>query len=283
MGQEAGEKGAGAVDLQPTIPKSDRLLAEPLAEKGVLVTRPIEQADRLMRRLQALGARPMLFPALEIAAVRQPELLDRLLAGVERYDWLLFVSPTAVEYGLAALRRSGVGKLPGRLRLAAVGSGTAAALRAAGLTEIVAPETGADSEHLLALTEFAEMRGRRILIFRGAGGRELIAATLRERGAQVDYAECYRRVCPGGDPLPLRQALVEGHLQAVTVFSGETLDNLLKLAGDAARQTLLALPLFVPHPRIAEQARALGFARPLLTESGESGVLAGLVEYFRHD
>lgn len=259
------------------------ILAEPLAEISVLVTRPIEQADRLMRRLQALGARPLLFPALEIAAISQPERLDRLLADVERHDWLLFVSPTAVEYGLRALRRAGKTAAAMRINTAAVGTATAVALRTAGWPVVVAPEAGDDSEHLLALPEFADMQGRRVLIFRGEGGRELIADTLRGRGAQVDYAECYRRVCPGGDPQPLRQALAEGHLQAVTAFSGETLDNLLSLAGDAARHTLRALPLFVPHPRIAEQARVLGFARTVLTKSGESGVLDGLVEYFRHD
>ena len=261
----------------------DSLPAEPLAEIGVLVTRPIQQSDRLMQRLRALGARPLLFPALEIAAASQPERLASLLADVARYDWLLFVSPTAAEYGLDALRQAGSAAAAKRISAAAVGSATAATLRAAGMPEVLAPDSGEDSEHLLALPEFADMRDRRVLIFRGEGGRELIAATLRERGAQVDYAECYRRVCPDGDPRPLRQALADGRIQAVTAFSGETLDNLLTLAGDAARQTLLALPLFVPHARIAEQACAHGFALPVLTESGESGVLAGLVEYFRHD
>jgi uroporphyrinogen-III synthase len=193
----------------------------------VLVTRPVEQSDRLMQRLRALGARPLLFPALEIAAVRQPERLVLLLAGIERYDWLLFVSPTAVEYGLDALRQAGKAAAAMRINTAAVGSATAAALRAAGMVDRWSRRKPATIANICWRCRNLPICGRRVLIFRGEGGRELIAATLRDRGAQVDYAECYRRVCPDGDPRPLRQALADGRIQAVTAFSGETLDNLL--------------------------------------------------------
>lgn len=261
--------------------------AGPLAGIGVLVTRPPEQASRLMAQLQTLGAQPVAFPALAIAGASRPEALRLRLAAIDQYDWLLFISPTAVQFGLAALNLAqplAVESLAQR-RTAAVGGATAAALRAAGCRQVVVPASGADSEQLLALPEFADLAGRRILIFRGEGGRELIADTLRARGGEVDYAECYRRVRPQTDPAPLQKALNEQRLHAVTVFSRETLDYLLELlnAAEDARNGVLALPLFVPHERIAAHARALGFTRVIVTAAGESGVLAGLVEYFRHD
>jgi uroporphyrinogen-III synthase len=98
----------------------------------------------------------------------------------------------------------------------------------------------------------------------------------------VDYAECYRRVCPRSDPAPLGEALAAGRLQAITAFSGETLDNLLDLLGPAA-ESIRALPLFVPHARIARHAQTLNFAQVIATAPGEDGLLAGLVEYFGHD
>lgn len=254
----------------------------PLADIGVLVTRPVEQSARLIGCLHDLGAEAISFPALAIVDTPSNEALIERLASIGQYDRALFVSPSAVQFGLAALRQVNPDAVA-RINVAAVGAGTAAALRKAGCHNIVVPDQGADSEHLLALPEFADLSGQRVLIFRGEGGRELIAETLRARGAQVDHAVCYRRVCPVTDPAPLHAALAQRRIQAVTVFSAETLDNLLRLGGDVAAAALRALPLFVPHIRIAAHARALHFAQPIATAAGESGVVAGLVEYFRHD
>ena len=258
-------------------------LVAPLQNCGVLVTRPVEQADRLMSRLRDLGALPLLFPALDIVGPRQPDALRLLLSGIDQYDWLVFVSPTAVRFGMAALRLFASDAVLATINAAAVGNGTAEALRTSGCRNVLAPAVGADSEHLLALPEFADLAGRRVLILRGEGGRELIADTLRARGAMVDYAECYRRTCPTTDPAPLRRAFAEQRIQAITVFSGETLDNLLEMLGADAAPAARVVPLFVPHPRIAEHARAMAFTRVIATAPGEDGLLAGLVEYFSHD
>lgn len=254
----------------------------PLRDIGVLVTRPAEQSGRLMQRLGELGAQPFLFPALALVAPRQPERLAAQLAVIQDDHWLLFISPSAVRFGLAALRQAMPAIDLRQLRAAAVGGGTAAALHAAGVEQVLAPQHGADSEHLLQLPQFADMTGQRVLILRGEGGRELLAETLRARGATVEYAECYRRARPESDPFPLRQALAQQRIQAITLFSGETLDNLLVLLDRESAAVARALPLFVPHPRIAQHAGSLGFTQVVTTESGEDGILSGLVEYFAH-
>lgn len=250
----------------------------PLSGLGVLVTRPAGQAERLQARLRELGAHPVLFPTLEIQAPADTGTLARRLAELPHYDLAIFVSPTAAQYGL-----SGIPIWPAGLRAAGVGQGTAVALRAAGIEQVLAPSAGGDSEHLLALPELADMTSQRVLIFRGEGGRELLAESLAARGATVEYAECYRRGLPVADPASLLTIWRQGGIQAVTVLSSQGLDNLFTLLGERNAELIRATPLFAPHPRIAEHARALGVIHADAAHTGEAGLLQCLVEYFAHD
>jgi uroporphyrinogen-III synthase len=137
-----------------------------------------------------------------------------------------------------------------------------------------------DSEGLLALPELLDVAGRRAVIFRGEGGRDLLGDTLLARGASVDYISCYRRAVPTGGARGLLSAIAEGRAQLLTITSSEGLDNLWSIVDDAGRSLLLRLPLFAPHPRIAAKARALGFAARE-TQPGDAGLIAGLLEWAR--
>lgn len=223
-----------------------------------------------MALVERAGGRALLFPAIEIQ-----DLPERPLPPLERFDWAIFISPTAVDCALRRLRER-----PQGLRYAAIGRGTARELRRCGIAEVLAPERGADSEALLALAPMHEVKDKRIAIFRGEGGRELLRQTLAARGAQVEYVECYRRVLPRADPGALLAAWAEGAIDAVVVSSGQGLQNLLVLLGDAGRPRLLATPLFVPHERVAEQARALGAREVVVAGPADDEVGARLVAYF---
>lgn len=253
----------------------------PLAGIGILVTRPLELAAGLMDGIAALGGTPVSFPAVDIAPPADPAALDARIAELPACRLAIFVSPTAVARALpAVLARHGA--WPAATRLAAVGEGSARALRKRGMGSVLRASDGADSEHLLALPELRAVAGQRVLIFRGEGGRELLAQTLAARGAEVAYAECYRRQPPAADPAPLLARWRAGGIQAVTVTSSELLDNLLAVLGEAGAALLRATPLFVPHPRIAEAARARGVATAIATSPGDAGLLAGLTEWFAH-
>jgi uroporphyrinogen-III synthase len=132
-------------------------------------------------------------------------------------------------------------------------------LRAAGIDPGLVPAAG-DSEALLAMPALQRLQTGKVVIFRGTGGRELLADALRVRGAHVEYVECYRRVLAATDPSPVRARLHEQRLHGVVAASAEALRNLLELIGPAQRERLLGLPLFVQHERVAHAAHALGFA-----------------------
>ena len=238
-----------------------------LGGRGVLVTRPAGVATKLVERIEQAGGRPIVFPAIEILALPRPDAFDRL----GDFALAIFASPTAVERALAA-----VGRWPPALPVAAVGEGTRRALERAGVPHVLAPAKGADSESLLATPGLERYSGKRVLIVRGAGGRELLARSLAERGCKVELAECYRRVRPAADVGPLLAEWQAGKVHAVTVFSSEALDNLAALVGEAR---LGSTPLFVSHPRIAERAARRGL-RAIIAGPGDDAMVERLVAYF---
>lgn len=250
----------------------------PLRGRGIVVTRPARQAAYLADLIAGKGGRTILFPVIEILDVNDTRALDAVIDGLDAYDLAVFVSPNAVDKGMAAIHaRRG---LPPELKVAAIGRGSARALRKSGVSTVIAPEAGADSESLLALPELTDIAGQGIVIFRGVGGRELLRDTLEARGARVDYAECYRRTKPAADVAVLTQAWAGGKIDALVFTSSDGLRNLHGMLHAADHQHLARTPLFVPHPRIAETARELGLAKTVLTQTGDEGIVAGLVKYF---
>ncbi|MCQ8130902.1 uroporphyrinogen-III synthase, partial [Methylomonas rivi] len=101
----------------------------------------------------------------------------------------------------------------------------------------------------------------RVTIVRGVGGREKLAQTLRDRGAEVAYLEVYRRRLPDTGKDELLQTLRQEQLDAVTITSGEALQNLLAMLEPAAASLLRKRPLVVASGRIGQLALELGFER----------------------
>jgi len=250
----------------------------PLHGRGILITRPAAQSAELAALVAQHGGRPILFPAIEILDVEDRAALDAIIDRLETYDLAIFISPNAVTKAYEAIRARR--SFPPKLKFATVGRGSAAMLAALGLGPAIVPEDGADSENLLRLPELARVAGQRIVIFRGSGGRELLRETLVQRGAAVDYAECYRRGRPGTGVETLMKAWAAGEIDAAVVTSSEGLRNLHDIVGTAGRRHLAVTPLFVPHPRIAATANELGVRDVVVTATGDRAIAASLVEYF---
>ena len=249
----------------------------PLAGLGVVITRPEGAAAEIARELSAAGARTFLFPALEIQAIEHSPALDAALARLAQCDLAIFVSANAVAMGFAALRRRGF-EWPRRVRAAAIGEMTAAALRNSGLSDVISPSERFDSEALLERAELQAVQGRNIIVFRGEGGREHLREVLESRGARVAYAECYRRVRPEADPTSLLAAWSRGEVQVVGVLSAETLENFVALIGPEGRSKLSATTLVVTHEAIARHPDARRFGRVLVSRPGADGLAATLAK-----
>lgn len=252
-----------------------------LAGKRIVVTRPSAQAAGLAAAITANGGTALLFPALEIRDIENPQVLFAILDRLDSFDLAVFMSPNAVSKGLEILStRRGPG-WPGTVRIAAIGSGSRRELGQHGIGSVLAPPSQADSEALLALPELQAAAGRRVVIFRGEGGRDLLGEALAARGAVVEYAECYARARPQPDCAPLLAAWARGEVDAVTVSSGEGLANFHEMIGGPGQEWLKRTPLFVPHQRVAGQAVRLGAGRVELAGPGDAEVVAALVAYFR--
>ena len=234
--------------------------------KGIVVTRPRELARGLAAAIESAGGRAIVFPTIEIEDAPPPAALGRL----DAYDLAVFVSPTAVQKVLARVE-----EWPERLPAAAIGAGSKRELERFGVRGVLAPDEGADSEALLNLPELQRVRGKRVVIFRGGAGRPLLGDALAARGAQVEYAECYRRVLPKADPALLLAQWPQ--VDAVTVSSSEGLDNFVTLVGAS---TVIAKPLFVPHERVAARAREHGAREVIVAGASDAAVLERLVAYF---
>ena len=252
---------------------------KPLAGKGIVVTRPARQAERLAALIRDAGGEPILYPVIEIRDVDNPDRLNDLIDRLDEFDLAVFISPNAAAKAFALIRERR--PFPPGLSVAAVGPGTARELARLGVAGAVAPSGHGDSESLLGLPQLAQPQGRRVVIFRGDGGRELLAEELTARGALVEYATCYRRARPGLDPAPLLAAWAGARLAAFTVTSSEGLRNLCEMVGPAGRTLLARTPVFVTHPRIGETARKLGLLTVFVTEApGDEGLVTALVHHF---
>ena len=246
----------------------------PLAGLGILVTRPAHQAEHLSNLIRQAGGAPILFPALEIVDIPDLQPLQDLIARLDQFDLAIFISPNAVNKAMNLIRAQR--KLPTHLQIAAIGKGSAKVLAQFEVGVVISPKQGFDSEALLALPELNAVTDKRIVIFRGDGGREILGDLLVQRGAQVEYAECYRRIKPQVDNGKLLYLWARNELNAITVTSSEVLRNLYDLVGKLGQQWLKKTPVFVPHERIAEAARELGLQQVYVTDMGDEGMVTGI-------
>lgn len=248
----------------------------PLAGWRVLVTRPPAQAEHWCQTLAALGATPLRAPLMAIEPfaedAAEADAIRQRLANLSQYHHAIFVSQNAVAYGLHWLTRL-QRQMPSHCQCYAVGEATARALRHAGLP--VAAAAGAmNSEALLALPSLGSVFGQRIVIFRGQGGRPLLAEVLAARGAQVDYCELYRRTLPSTSA-----ALIDGcewgaPTDLVAVHSGESLENWATVIAQLGRPDWRQLPVLVPGERVAALASQIGFGAVIVAANATDEAMA---------
>jgi len=248
--------------------------AEFLLNKLLWLTRPLEQNASLETGLQQLGASTFCFPLLEISQLLPAgETLTRL-QNLDRYDLVFYVSSNAANAGVNAIANWWP-QYPSHLLNFAVGPATASVLEQYGLA-VHYPLERMDSEAMLALPQLQDIAGKKALIVRGVGGREIMSEGLQARGASVDYAELYERKLPSYSAQYMKECLQRFPPHAIVISSSEAMDN-LKTLFSGQHLPWQQLPLYVASERLAAHANTLGFAQ-VVTMAGatDEALIKGL-------
>lgn len=270
-----------------------------LAGLRVLVTRPEASQQELVDAIRSAGGEAVARPMLRILPLSDDRAIAKARAttqALDNFDLLIFISRNAVIHGCRLIDNYWP-QFPIGPRLFAIGPSTAELLASQLDQPVLNSGSGMDSESLLALPAMSEVKGLKIAIFRGVGGRDVLAATLRERGAHVVYVECYLR-----EPLTYPAADLEAVLQTaavntIVVNSLQTLNALLACGKDDLRvqtfsgdrgkqaqtssllQKIVGIPLVVPSQRIAKAARENGIQSVFLSTGADTkSILSALVQ-----
>jgi uroporphyrinogen-III synthase len=254
----------------------------PLSDVGIAITRPVDQAKKLSALIKEAGGTPILFPLIEITPLNDYSKFENVIAQANQYDWAIFISSNAVQNGMPRLLKIGI---PPKLQFAAIGPVTAAELQDFGIKKVFTPlshvqagdeyKVRFDSESLLALPEMQEVNAQKVLIFRGIGGRDVLAETLKARGATVTFAECYQRTNPQTNCDLLAKLWDEKKLHGIVITSSEAMRYLLDLADDA--NWLKNITLFVNHARIADLPLQMGLKVKVADAPGDIEMLRNII------
>ena len=223
-----------------------------LTGTGVLVTRPKHQSRELTDAIEAQGGYVFQLPVIDIKE-RDAAAIKSGFADQPVPDIVIFVSRNAVMFGARIIE-------PAKARIAAIGPATRSAIEQAGLETHIYAETGFDSEHLLQHPELENCNGKNVTIVRGNQGRELLADTLRARGAAVSHLAVYERTVAATDDDVLTQLASDwraGSIDFVTVMSVDSLINLLKILPAECRELLEKSRLVTPSKRVIQTALEL--------------------------
>jgi len=246
----------------------------------VVVTRPAHQAAALCESIEASGGTALRFPVIEILPCADADSLKTQLKHLDNFQLAIFISANAVTSTIEFLEAGY--SWPADLAIAAVGQATAKAISKNGLTVTYVSPEPYNSEALLSLPELQTLHGKRVIILRGNGGRELLGDTLRARGAEVEYAECYQRAIPETDMSALFQLWDEGYSMPIVVTSNEALNNLYSMVGPKYQQSLSESPLIVVSQRAADLAEELGFTqKPIVAKSASNDALLSVIKRWK--
>lgn len=242
----------------------------------VISLRPQGGHAALRRAAAAQGARLIALSPWRVAA-RGDDGTRQALALALSAPRILFTSPSAVR-AAAALRP--LMRESGRIWIA-VGGGTAAALRKAGIDQVDFPSR-MDSEGLLALPSLQALAGTRVGLVTAPEGRETLLPALRQRGAEVLRADVYAREPIALSARALRKLRMLDAPAALALSSGGALKQLLDSAPADLRLQLRSQPVVAASARLQQLARDAGFAEVELAEGPLPGqLIAAMARRFR--
>ncbi|MGX9418609.1 uroporphyrinogen-III synthase [Vibrio sp. RC27] len=243
---------------------------------NVLVIRPEEQGKALCQSLSKHGINCILHPMLDLVATEINQPLFHLEPNNDKVDIVIAVSQYAVQFCDQLLRKNNQ-SWPIDTRYFAIGQKTAQLLSKLSQQQVNYPQVS-DSEHLLEEISLAAVSGLNIAILRGNGGRELLAETLRDRGANVIYREVYQRVPRAFYAKSNVTLWQDRQIDSIIVTSYEQLELLVSQLPVCYHHWLFSLSIYVPSGRIARLAQSTGFRNTIAVGSASNSDLVAALQ-----
>lgn len=255
----------------------------PLFGLRIALTRPVAQTGQLVSRLVELGAQPVLLPTIAILPPENWDAVDRTLATLGGFDWLVFTSVNGVQALLGRLWETG-GDLRrlGGVKLAAIGSGTAQALADFHLRADLVPDKFRAEALANVLTP--HVAGKRVLWARASRGREVLPTELRAAGAHVQELVVYQNVDVDALPVEVLRSIEEGNLDWICLSSPSIARNLHRLLSPEARMRL-GEPVRIVSISPVTSAAARDCGMPVSAEAKVytwEGIFAAIMDSARH-
>jgi uroporphyrinogen III methyltransferase / synthase len=269
--EEAGIRPPSVTVVGPVAARRERIAwleRRPLHGKKVVVTRARAQASELARRLDALGAESVELPAIRIEPRIDSKEVRRAVESLHTYALVCLTSPNGARLLFEAMAEQGRdARALANASVAAIGTGTEAALAENGVLADIVPERFV-AEELVKKLEELELAGKPVLIARAAEARELLPRALRERGAKVDVVTLYETVAEAPDPEALERAR---DADFITFTSSSTVRNFM----EASANGIPGAKVVSIGPITSEAAREAGLTVDVEAERHDIG---GLVE-----
>ena len=248
----------------------------------ILVTRPEPKAKELVDLLREEGFRAESCPLFTILPPENPEAISEALHALTGDELLIFVSPNAVTALPTRLSSNEpVFEVLRRCSVFAIGPGTRHTLQMKFPSCVVSIPKISDSEHLLKLPELQDVSHRRVVIFRGDDGRELLGQTLKARGAELEYVTCYQRVRIQENVLNRLERWRREPFDIVVVTSTESLQELISLMADDLSPLQHAW-VTVMGNRMAQVAREAGLYSQLKLEGPSNMDIVETIKRFAY-
>jgi len=256
----------------------------PLSGQTVAVTRVPAQAAALSELLRAAGAEVIEAPTIELAPLDDYEAVDRALRAISRYAWIVLTSTNGADALLARLKAvGGDSRSHAGVRVAAVGSATAARLAGHGIHSDLVPGEAVGEALAEALIQQG-VSGKRILLLRADRARDRLPRALRQAGATCDDLAAYRTVCPEALSALFLERLDAGRIDWITLTSPSSFVNLLSLLGESRAQALRTVKLASIGPVTTRAIRAAGFVERVEADPHDvPEIVAAMVAGMRHE
>ncbi|MHB9093911.1 MAG: uroporphyrinogen-III C-methyltransferase [Eubacteriales bacterium] len=251
--------------------------------KRILITRSRSQASVLAEKVENLGGEPFEFPTIEITDPEDFGPLDKAIASIDSYDWLVLTSVNGVQSFMNRMRhlRTDIRRLS-TTKIVAIGPQTRAEIEKYGIFCEFVPEEFV-AEAIIEMFKGEDIKGKRILLPRADIARKVLPETLGSMGANVSEVTAYSTVMGAGSSEELIRLLQDNKIHVLTFTSSSTVKNFVKKIGpDNVSRLLKGVVVASIGPITSASARELGLVVDVeAAEYTIDGLVQAILSYFK--